>query len=65
MSTIPFVKVEDAEEEVTFNAATFNPPAKVEVAVDVASNVDEVVVPNTDKALYGEVVPIPTFPPLK
>ena len=40
------------------------PPAKVEVAVVVASKTAAVVVPTTERVLYGEVVPIPTLPNL-
>ena len=41
---IPLLNVEVAE-PVTFRAATCNPPANVDVAVEVASNTDAVVVP--------------------
>ena len=59
---IPFANVELAVVLVTFNRLTETPPANVDVAVEVATNLFATTVPPTESFSDGEEVPIPTFP---
>ena len=47
-----------------FNRLVCNPPVSVEVADESPLKFEAATRPVTDKAAYGEVVPIPTLPAL-
>src|SRR3989344_4184888 len=59
---MPLANVDDAEVDVISSALDWMPPAKVLVAVVVATKRAATTSPTTESLAYGEVVPSPKFP---